>query len=355
MHPELAAILEVIDQTPESRLKRERLKKTVLKTYKQVSKKPDFRPELMATWFPPEFRWNLCAARLRMGRYDNWDGWDFRSDWSVTYNQHNGFENPLPKWHGERVHHLVVLGEQGIGDEILFASAIPELIVRLGAGAIEFQGHPRLKRVIERSYGIRVTERKKLTEVTEGDAIVALADLFMFFRHAPEHFPKKPFLKPDPERVEYWKGRLNEISSKPKIGVAWKARHGDLDPKSLMFEDADYINLQYLRHPKGEWIEPLPEGLIDLGVDPLGNIEDHLNLIAALDKVVSVTQTVIHEAGSVGTECHAIRPNKGTGEVDNVLWYYGHGNVDSPVYGSVKIWNRIKDYESWLSTTNSKN
>jgi len=290
-----------------------------------------------------------------MGRYDNWDGWDFRSDWSTTYNEHNGYKNPLPKWNGERVSHLVVLGEQGIGDEILFASAIPELIVRLGHKAIEFQSHPRLKRLIERSFGIRCTERRYLSDITEGDAIVALADLFMFYRHAPEHFPKKPYLKLDEERVLKWKKRLDEIDDKPKIGIAWKARHGDLDPGKLMFEDATYINLQYLKHPKSEWIEPLPEGVVDLGGNPLGDIEDHMHLIAALDKVVSVTQTVIHEAGSIGKECHAIRPKKGTGEVENVLWYYGNGNLDSPVYGSVKIWNSVGDYRRWLSTTNSKN
>jgi len=344
MHPELKAILDVIDETPESRLKRERLKKAVQKTYKKRVKDGDFNPNEMASWFPPEFRWNLCSARLKEGRYDNWDGWDFRSDWSVTYNELNGHKNPLPKWDGRPVQHLVVLGEQGIGDEILFASAIPELIVRLGRGAIEFQCHPRLQRIIERSYGIKCTERKTLTNITEGDAIVALADLFMFYRHDASHFPRKPFLKPDVDRVRYWRQRLDEISDKPKIGIAWKARHGSLDPKEMMVEDATYINLQYLRHPKGEWIEPLPDGVIDLGCNPLGEIEDHINLIAALD----VTQTVIHEAGCIGKECHAIRPKKGTGEVDNLLWYYLKGNVDSPIYGSVKIWNTVNDYKRFL-------
>ena len=349
MHPELEAIFEVVDKTPESRIKKERLKKAILKTYKKTG-------VLDPTWFPPDFRWNLCAARLRMGRYDNWDGWDFRSDWSVTYNGHNGYDKAhLPKWDGNPVQHLVVMGEQGIGDEIMFASAIPELIVRLGHDAIEFQCHPRLKRLIERSFRIRCTDRKQLSHITEGDAFTSVADLFMFYRHDKSHFPRRPFLKLDEERVKYWKEKLDEISDKPKIGIAWKARHGDLDPKELMFEDATYINLQYLRHPKGGWIEPLPEGVVDLGANPLGDIEDHIHLIAALDKVVSVTQTVIHEAGAIGKECHAIRPKKGTGEVDNVLWYYGNGNVDSPVYGSVKIWNTLKDYKRWLSTTNSKN
>ena len=267
MHPELQAIFEVVDKTPESRIKKERLKKAILKTYKKTG-------VLDPTWFPPDFRWNLCAARLRMGRYDNWDGWDFRSDWAVTYNGHNGYDKAhLPKWDGNPVKHLVVMGEQGIGDEIMFASAIPELIVRLGHDAIEFQCHPRLKRLIERSFRIRCTDRKQLSHITEGDAFTSVADLFMFYRHDKSHFPRRPFLKLDEERVNYWKEKLDEISDKPKIGIAWKARHGDLDPQELMFEDATYINLQYLRHPKGDWIEPIPEGVVDLGTNPLGDIE----------------------------------------------------------------------------------
>lgn len=334
MDKDLEAIFEVIDYTPESKLKRERLKKVIKKTYNKTG-------VVDPKWFPPEFRWNLCAARMRRGWFDNYDGWHFRSAWSTTFHEANGYKNPLPKWDGKPVKHLVVLGEQGIGDEILFASAIPELILRLGREAIEFQCHPRLKKIIERSFGIRCTERQSLSDVTIGTAIVALADLFMFYRRDKSHFPRKPFFKPG--RVRYWKGVLDEISDKPKIGIAWKARHGSLAPEELMFEDATYINLQY-----GVEEGDLPRGVREMGIDPREEIEDHISLIAALDKVVSVTQTVIHEAGCIGKECHAIRPLRGTGEVDNVLWYYGKGNCESPVYGSVKIWNTIGDYRRWL-------
>ena len=325
---DLSEIFEVIDQTDESRLKRERLKKMILKTYKKTG-------ALDYSQFPPGFRWNLCAARMRLGKFDNYDGWVFRSEWSITFQELNGHENPLPKWDGDlSIKKLVILGEQGVGDEILFASAIPELIVRLGRDAIEFQCNSRLKGIFERSFGIKCVDRKVLTQITDGDAIVALADLFMFYRRDKSHFPRKPFLKPG----RNW--NLDEISG-PKIGIAWKARHGSLDPRDLMFEDATYINLQY-----GE--TELPDGVYDAGADPLVSMEDHLSLIASLDKVVTVTQTVVHEAGAVGTECHAIRPVKGSGEVNNNLWYHGKDNCDHVLYGCVKVWNTVEDYKRFL-------
>ena len=181
--------------------------------------------------------------------------------------------------------------------------------------------------------------------------MVALADLFRIYRRDKSHFPRKPFLKPDPELVAFYRRQLDELPG-TKIGIGWKARHGSLNPEDLMFEgkdkDVTYINLQYLKHPDDQWTEALPEGVVDFGINPIEDMESHMALIACLDKVVTVTQTTVHEAGSMDVECHAIRPKKGTGEVNNMLWYYGLGNTDSPVYGSVKIWETVGDYKKWV-------
>lgn len=340
---EYREICEVINQTPESKLKREWLKKDIKKTMKKVGR-------IDYNLFPPDFRWNLCAARLRMGRFDNWDGWEFRSDWSITFQGMNGYDLVLPKWHGGDCKKLIILGEQGIGDELMFSSAIPELIVRLGRDKLEFQTYPRIIPIMERSFGIKCVPRKRLGELEyeEDTYVVALADLFMFYRRDRSHFPGKPYLKPDLKLVEKYKEKLDEISDKPKIGIGWKARHGDLNPQELMCEDATYVNLQYLNHPDGNWTEPTPDNVIDFGINPIEDLESHIALIAALDKVVTVTQTTVHEAGAIGKECHAIRPKKGTGEVHNMLWYYFLGNVPSVIYNSVSIWNTPKTYQEHL-------
>lgn len=340
---EYQEICEVINQTPESRLKKDRLKKEIKKTLQNAG-------GIDYNKFPPDFRWNLCAARMRLGRFHNYDGWEFRSDWSITFQGFNGYDGmKVAKWYGEEDVKIIILGEQGIGDEILFSSALPDLIVRIGPKRIEYQTYPRIIPIMERSLKIKCVPRMKLGDIPEDKnaRVVALADLFAFYRRDKSHFPKKPFLKPNMALVDKYLEKLNKLGDKPKIGIAWKARHGDIDPKDLMCEDAIYINLQYLKHPDGNWEEPLPEGVTDIGGDPLESMEEHMALIWCLDKVVTVTQTTVHEAGSMGVECHAIRPRKGTGEVHNMLWYYGLGNCDHHVYGNVKIWNTPKDYEAW--------
>lgn len=285
------------------------------------------------TRFPANFRWNLCSARMTLGDFSEYDGWEFRSSWSVTYQGHNGKSFNTKKWQGDKVKKLVILGEQGIGDEILYGSLIPELIIRLGPKALEFQCQPRLQKIFTRSYGIKCTDRRFLSDV-EGVS-VALSDLMMFYRTDKTHFPKLPFLKPDQERVKYWRQELDKISNKPKIGIAWKSRHGELDHEALKqgLGDVTLINLQYgeIRGVMGgDW------------PDPLQDIEDHINLIAALDKVVTVTQTVVHEAGCVGTPVDVIKPPRGSGETDAQLWYYPNG--DHPVYKNVTIYDSLDEY-----------
>lgn len=315
-----------------SELKLNIIKRDLKKTLKKAGR-------IDYSLFPPTFRWHLCSSRLSQGKFNNWDGWEFRSNWSITFQGLNGFNLKVPKWTGKPVKKLIIASEQGIGDEILYASAIPELIVRLGHEALELQCHPRLVPIFERSFRIKCTERKVLSEI-EGDAVIALADLFMFYRRDKSHFPKRPFLKADPLRVAYWGSELKKLGRDAKIGVAWKSRHGEIDPARLMWKGqyptpGHYINLQY-----GD----KTPGTIDIGPDPLVDMEDHLNFVSALDAVISVTQTVVHEAGSVGTPCIAIKPPKGTGEVDCHLWYYGLGGKHL-VYGNVDVFNSIEEYE----------
>jgi len=295
------------------------------------------------TLFPPTFRWNLCSSRLSQGKFDNWDGWEYRSNWSITFQGWNGFKLPIPKWNGKPVEKLIIASEQGIGDEICYASAIPELMVRLGPKALELQCHPRLIPVFERSYGIKCTPRLILSEITEGDAVVALADLFMIYRRDKSHFPKKPFLRVDPDRKYLWRTHVERHGDPPYIGVAWKSRHGEIDYRKILEtlpKDATVFNLQYGAGDTLGLITPrnFP--------DPLDDMDEHLALVSSMDKIVTVTQTLAHEAGALGIPCDAIKPPKGTGEVDCNLWYYGHG--ESPhehlVYGSVRVWESQEDY-----------
>ena len=118
-----------------------------------------------------------------------------------------------------------------------------------------------------------------------------------------------------------------------KCPAAWKSRHGEIDPMKLRIKQASYFNLQYGDDHYG----------INTGCDPLKNMDDHLALVSCMNKVVSVTQTLCHEAGSLGIECEAIKPPKGSGDVDCILWYYGDGGPHL-VYGNQTVFNSMEQW-----------
>ena len=97
----------------------EKLKKRLSK----LSKKGRFEVNIDA-----QMKWRLCAARMMRQQFDKpwcYNGWEYRSDWALNFYKH-GKEWRKP-WPGGDCN-LRVLMEQGIGDEILFASTFQELL-----------------------------------------------------------------------------------------------------------------------------------------------------------------------------------------------------------------------------------
>ena len=339
--PELERHLQVINDTDWKASDKAEISKEITKI---IQRDGFVNPDYLT----PAYKWNWCAARLRDGLFKDWDGFEFRSDWAVSFRGIDGTKSKVPKWDGQPVDHIVVLGEQGLGDEILFLSALPELIVRLGTKAVELQCYPRLKSIVERSFKIKVTDRKKLSEVTEGDAMVALSDLFPFYRRDVSHFPRKPYLKPDPIKVEYWTEWLKQFGDKEKIGIAWYSRHGWVNPADLVTsKDAVYFDLQYDYEGKQSFGEKVP-------FDTKTDLENLFAFVAALDRVVTVTQTLAHVCGSQGKVCDAIIPPK-NGEVSWFNWYnscHVLGNSETwphLLYSSVTVYGTPESFKKHTS------
>jgi hypothetical protein len=292
--------------------------------------------------FPAEHRWNLCSERLRRGDFSNWDGWEFRSDWAMTYWWGQDIKIPIPKLdltkaYSEPVKHIVVLGEQGLGDEICYSSVLPELIARAGHKAIEFQCYPRLKEIFERSFKVRCTDRLPLSEVKVGEAVITLGDLLPLYRKSREHFPRKPFLRVDPQKVARWLEWLNPFP-RPWVGYAYKSRHGSFthDEFWTTLGVGAKFDLQYdsdTRHRPP--------------FDTKNDFENLFAFVSCLDSVQSVTQTLCHVAGAIGKECHAVIPPK-NGETISKLWYYAEGKDvwESPVYPNMKIYRNIDEFRN---------
>ncbi len=264
--------------------------------------------------------WALCAARGMLGDYSDWKGWEQRSPWSARIWRENPYRFPL--WDGGPTEKLLLIGEQGVGDEVLFASCIPDVVAVCGAEAVTVETDARLVPVVQRSFGVTAracvwsgqgNNALRATDPQRDDATawLPLADLLPLFRRNAAAFPGTAYLRADPRRVaefERYRGYT---------GVSWRGNNGSYPWQT--FDGKQVLSLQYgQRHEEG-----IPAPDIDLRND----IEGVLALISVLDRVVSVSTAVAHFACALGTQTHVVlAPAESTGIPDDRLnWRWGLG------------------------------
>jgi tetratricopeptide (TPR) repeat protein len=232
------------------------------------------------------------------------------------------------EWDGSEGKTVILYGEQGIGDEICFASMLPDAIRRAGKVILDID--ERLANLFRRSfpqakvYGTRNAkpgDEPWAMEDRQFDCSLAIAQIGEFFRQKDSDFPAEPYLVPDPDRVTMWKA-LWASKGKPVIGVAWtggiwqtgsKYRKLKLEQMLPIMQalDAHWVCLQYKDASReiAAFRKKHPD--IDLVQYPFATLtndyDDTAALVASLACVVSVPTAVVHLAGALGVLCLAMK------------------------------------------------
>jgi Flp pilus assembly protein TadD len=294
---------------------------------------------------------NKALSCLALGRFT--EGWElYEHRWTgVEANLPRPYSRP--RWDGERVKGpLLIWGEQGLGDQILFASMIPDLLRR--ADNIVLEVEPRLVTLMQRSFP-RVDVTPMRPELYGGPiaAHLPMGSLGKYFRRSWDAFPKlkRGYLVPDYARAK----RLRQRLDRPVvIGISWKSGnriYGALRTIPLpdfgglpRSPDYCFVDLQYgdtnsdraraERH-NGIRVEHLDD------VDNGNDIDGLAALIAACDLVVTADNTTVHLAGALGKPTWALTPH-GPGRV----WYWFTRGEDSPWYPRLRV-KRQQRGQSW--------
>ncbi len=233
----------------------------------------------------------------------------------------------LPRWTGGALEGktILVAREQGVGDEIMFASCIPDLVRTAGRVIVECDA--RLEPLYRRSFPDIATCKSPLDGVcsaSEGmpDFYVPCGSLPRYFRTVVGDFPGRPYLYPDPGKVNLWRERYQSLGAGPKVGISWrggavprarKTRSTDLSDwmPILQMPGVHVINLQY-GDCSAELAQVSKEGATRIAdwpdSDPLVDLDGFSAQIAALDLVISVDNATVHLAGALGVPTWVLQP-----------------------------------------------
>ncbi len=224
--------------------------------------------------------------------------------------------------------HLLVMGEQGVGDEIMFAGLLPDVLRALGpAGRLTLAVEPRLVALMQRSFpsahAVAHTTERRDGRVRRGasppvtrpvDLWAPMGSLPRRFRSDPTDFDGKAYLRADPARVAHWRDWLAPIAH--PVGLSWRSgllngrRRRQYPPLEawtpvLRTEATDFVNLQY-----GATTEELARLetlagrpiLTPPGLDLKADLDELAALCTALDRLVSVPNATAALAGACGAQ-----------------------------------------------------
>lgn len=138
-----------------------------------------------------------------------------------------------PLWKGEVLQgrRLLVWREQGVGDEILFASCYPDLLAWSG-GTVTIECDRRLVPLFARSFPQATVRAESCTADARETIVPPDCDLHIPAGGLPHRLRdglttfdgQAPWLVPDPEKVRHWRRRLDALGPGLKIGVGWRSQ-----------------------------------------------------------------------------------------------------------------------------------
>lgn len=245
---------------------------------------------------------------------------------------------------------VLVVGEQGVGDVVMFASILPDLIAT--ASSVSLVCDRRLWRLFSHAFPtVVLLDAEAATQrLPAFGAVLGIGSLGRFFRNHREDFPGAPYLAPRPEVQARWADRLGPAGGVKRIGVSWRGgldrtrrsdRSMDLAELAPLLElpGCEFVSLQYgdvgaeaVNATRDRPVRLFPPEEID-------DFEDLAGLIQNLDLVISVQTALAHLCGATGTPALVMLP-------PTPEWRYMAEGATMPWYRSITL-ERRRDGEGW--------
>lgn len=309
----------------------------------------------------PQLLWYKAHARLLAGDFTRaWDDYELRLNHELA-SKHNF---TFPVWRGEPLagKTLLIYSEQGLGDEIMFISCLPDIMQKAKHCVVAC--YPRLATLFTRSFPeATIVEWKQTDEtpyrfenVPKIDLQIPIGSLPRYFRRSWDSFPHHSgYLTPDPNRVASWREKLDCMGQGLKVGISWRGgtHKSRRDIRSIPLEmwqpilaqtNCHFISLQYT-----DCIEELANFKAKFSMDihhwqeAIDDYDETAALVSSLDMVITVCTSIVHLTGAVGRPAWVMVPAIPE-------WRYLREGNRMPWYPSVKLFrqNGLNEWESVL-------
>ena len=286
-------------------------------------------------------------------------GWQaYARRWDANPGSRRPFSQPW--WEGQNLTDmkLLVWGDQGLGDEVMYASMLNDLSAKVSQIILEVDA--RNVELFQRSFpNIQCLSRTDPPndQMAACDIQIPLGDLGLYLRKTNVDFGlADPYLLPDADRVaslrEEYHDRVSEGVDVKLVGITWRSLNDRIGrDKSIPLQDlkpvlsmpnAAFVDLQYGDVSDERSAAQAKFGVTiyrDRRIDPTIDIDAHAAQIAAMDLVITVSNTSAHLAGAMGVPTWVIIQN-----IPDRRWLIDR--EDSPWYGSVRLF-RQKQQGDW--------
>ena len=293
-----------------------------------------------------EAHWNRSKLLIARGDYrGGWEEFDYR--WQVNTLNLRPLASDKPRWLGAPSKApLLLWAEQGLGDQILFGSTLPDIVAfpQKKYVALDRRLIPLFQRSVR---GFEYVPLDRAGDLPDVEEQLALGSLPRLLRPSRESFAEAryPYLVADAQRVAV----LRQKVSRPDrlvCGVSWSSnRKGIGSHKSISLaqmlpplasDRLHFVNLQYgdtsaerdaLRAAHGIEVQNIAE------VDNFNDIDGLAALIDACDVVLTTSNSTAHLAGALGKTTLLLLPfGKGR------LWYWYGPQGHSLWYPSIQTY-----------------
>jgi tetratricopeptide (TPR) repeat protein len=348
--------LQILNRYSQNNIKILTLKANILRDTLKFDEASKIYEECLA--LDPEnanVNWHKSLMDLSLGHFrEGWRGYEYRYNVDGFHTTSGGIksipENYIKKFptiHDVDNRNIYIILEQGIGDQVMFLSILPDL--KNVAKKITCQVDDRLVRIFSFSYpDIDFVSKQDIppANVLSDYAVIRMGSLPHIFRSNRSDFIGLPYLRPSTVSVQHFRSVISRLQQNdgPKIGVSWKGgtslsrakdRSIKLEQLLKIFRTKRDVNFYSIQH--GDFEKELQnigkeqkKNFHALPAESITDIDNLCSLIENMDLVVSVQNTNVHLAGAIGKKCLAMINS-------NPEWRYGHTEEVLPWYKSVKL------------------